>query len=141
MSRLSEVLAKLQRECPVGEDGQPVGITYEAIVEALRIHKIGEDWILQQLRDIVIAELAAGVAAYQGTCGPEIRSATLNITEGRQLVALLKGIVDVQEKLREEQEDSWKRPAPSGPGSDSPDSDESKPKSPSPPTASAPQES
>lgn len=137
MSRLSDILSKLQRECPVGEDGQPVGVTYEAIAGALRLYKIEDIWIIQQLREIVMAEFAAGVAAYQGVCGPEIRSATLHIAEGRQLVALLNGILDVQEKLRREKGlPCQTTPEQSTPGSESKDSDSSVPESTSPQTSS-----
>lgn len=141
MSRLSEIFKKLQRECPVGEDGQPIGVTYEAIAEALRIQKVDESWILQNLREIVVAEIAAGVAAYQGTCGPEIRSATLHIAEGRQLVALLNGLLDAQEKLRKEKEFLWRDPEQSAPGSESPGSEESAPESSSPTMSSMTTES
>lgn len=137
MSRLADILSKLQRECPVGEDGQPVGVTYEAISGALRLYKIEDSWIIQQLTEIVIAEIAAGVAAYQGVCGPEIRSATLRIPEGRQLVALLNSLLDAQEKLRREKALSCQTiPEQSMPGSESKDSDSSVPESTSPQTSS-----
>jgi hypothetical protein len=141
MSRLTEIFRKLQKECPVGEDGQPIGVTYEAISEALRIMKVEDAFILQGLRKIVIAEIAAGVSVYQGACGPEIHSATLHIAEGRQLVALLNGLLDAQEKLRKEKETLWKESEQSVPGSESQDSEESHPESLSPTTSSMTTES
>ena len=125
MSRLSELFAKLERERKVEDDGTPAGITYLAISEALRRHKVSETDVLRDLRDIVFAEIATGVSAYQGLCGPEIQSATLNVHEGRQLVALLNGILDLQEKLRKEQKEcpcpTEPKPAESEPGSPSTD--------------------
>ena len=128
MPRLAEIFKKLQRECPVGEDGQPVGITYTAITEAFRAYHVLEEDILQNLREIVLAELAAGVSAYQGMCGPEIHGATFRTSEGRQLVSLLNGILDVQGKLDELRKVNScpaTRSEESLPGSTSPDTEAS----------------
>jgi hypothetical protein len=125
VSRLAEIYAKLERERKVEEDGTPAGISYTAIIWALKQGRISEFEVLRDLRDIVFAELATGVSAYQGLCGPEIPSATLNVHEGRQLVALLNGILDVQEKLRKEQKEcscpTEPKPEESEPGSPSTD--------------------
>lgn len=97
MSRLVTIFQRLV-ESHKQENGESEEISYAAVIEALRRSHISEMEILQDFREVVVADLARGVAIYVEHGGPEAPT-TLQIEHGREMMDLYNAILEAQRRI------------------------------------------
>lgn len=103
MNRLQALFERLQSTY-LDEHGNPRELLYSEINEALEGAKVTEGEILQGLRRVVIAHIAAGTVVYAEQGGPEIVETSLQLQPGRELLGLYNAILEAQGRLQAEEE-------------------------------------
>jgi len=125
MSRLIQLFQNLK----TSDEDDGGELLYTDVVEALKGARVTDLEILQQLKNVVLADIAVGVATYLEHGGPQNPS-TLQLEHGLDAVKLLIAVQEAQERsltLRPYLEgiDPWAHARPTS-GSISPESESSR---------------
>jgi hypothetical protein len=103
MAKLEMAISALRKKHENGEgivDGSQ--ISYKEILEILSETRIREIEIFQNLRDLIVSEIAYGLGMHLGESGPERPEHTLQYEGVTALVQLFNEVLKVQKRLRNE---------------------------------------